>query len=495
MRGNPMRWMTRTLALCSALSLVSPVLDAEARSHKKDDEEASSDEPKKEKAKKEDADGEKAEKVVLTDKAELRAEPSLIGKVVKKLRKKEKVEFVKRSPDGKWANVRKGKVEGWVESELLEGLPPFVVAAVEKPAPPPPPPPVAPPPPPPPPKDVCPNVDGNQEFVPVGLVKDASGKCVVEKEAPPEEKAAAEEKAKAAAAPPEGPKIYRDGLKGFHFSVGGGIALLASSIQATTSSGLVPELYNYHVDNLPALGLQARLGYTYGYKWLRVGIDGGYRFGGGTSIVVQLPDRESLPTPGPGGGPQTSTLRTPRQELATTAHDADAAVSFGGYLQLPKNLELAIRLRAGMQFFGFIPELNATTPLPQELFYGPLIGALVEFQSQFVPGFGFRLDGGYIPYAVRQENVSLRDSDQTSSRGFYAGLGGAARLFKGFELELSYRVLGTSTDFAAGSIPERLLRDRDPEVQRLARAGETLVSGSRSTVQHTLAINFVFFRH
>ena len=174
-------------------------------------------------------------------------------------------------------------------------------------------------------------------------------------------------------------------LKGqYSDSVGGGIALLASSIQATTSSGLVPELYNYHVDNLPALGLQARLGYTYGYKWLRVGIDGGYRFGGGTSIVVQLPDRESLPTPGPGGGPQTSTLRTPRQELATTAHDADAAVSFGGYLQLPKNLELAIRLRAGMQFFGFIPELNATTPLPQELFYGPLIGALVEFQSQFV---------------------------------------------------------------------------------------------------------------
>jgi hypothetical protein len=148
-----------------------------------------------------------------------------------------------------------------------------------------------------------------------------------------------------------------------------------------------------------------------------------------------------------------------------------------------------------MQFLGFFPELNATTPLPQELYYGPLIGGLVEMQSQFVPGFGFRLDGGYIPYAIRQQNAGLRDSDQATSRGFYVGFGGAARIFKGFDIELSYRLLSTSTDFAQGSIPERLVRDRDPEVQRLARAGETLMSGSRSTAQHTLTLNFVFFRH
>lgn len=337
----------------------------------------------------------------------------------------------------------------------------------------------------------------------MGLVKDKTGKCVVEKEPekPATVVAAEPATAKADAAADKEPEKPRDGLRGFTLSIGGGLGLLGSNIQATTQqNGLKPELYNYHIDNLPALGLQARFGYTYGWKWLRVGFDAGYRFAGATTIVVQLPDRVSLPAAGPGGGPVTSVLHTPRQDLNTTAHDADAAVKFGGYIALPKRLELAIHLRAGLQILGFIPELNRTTPLPQEIYYGPLIGGQIEFQSRFTPGFGIRADGGYIPYAVRFQNngsannPGLHDADPYSTTGFYAGGGLSVRVLPGFEVEVTYRLLNMTTNFPQGSVPERLLTDRDPGVKQLAAAGETIQSGSRSTQMQTLSLNLVFFR-
>jgi hypothetical protein len=187
-------------------------------------------------------------------------------------------------------------------------------------------------------------------------------------------------------------------------------------------------------------------------------------------------------------------LSTPQQQLATTAHDADVGLSFGGYFKLPKKLELSVRLRTGLQVQAFLPELNSTTPLPQQVFYGLLLGPVVELQSQSVPGFGARLDAGIIPVGLLTETPGLYDGTPASSFGYYFGLAGAYRILPGFELELNYRILSTSTSFAQGSTPERLAYDRDPEVQRLAKMGETLMSGSRTTLQHTLAINLVFFR-
>lgn len=291
------------------------------------------------------------------------------------------------------------------------------------------------------------------------------------------------------------PKLPREGLRGFMLSIGGGAALLNSGMRGTTSSGLIPELYNYHVDTLPGLSLQARVGYTYGYKWLRVGVDAGYRFAGGSAIVIQLPDRDSIPGQGQGGSASTVPLHTARQELAVTTHDADAGFSFGGYFRLPKRLEMSVRARGGLQVLGFIPEFNAAASLPQEVFYGPTVGGIIDFQTQFAPGVGVRIDGGYIPYAVRLENAGLRDADHKQSTGYYVGGGISGRILPGFEVELTYRLLSTTTTYQEGSVPERLARDRDPEIQRLVKTGgETLASGQRDTGQHSINLNLVFFR-
>ncbi|MBL9006318.1 MAG: hypothetical protein JNJ46_18835 [Myxococcales bacterium] len=448
--------------------------------------------------------------VVTTEKTDLRAEGDDLAKVLKHLKKKDKLEYVSRSADGKWVQVRKGKVEGWVSASVLEGVPAtetnVTMAAVgaggDKPA-----------------ADAkAPAADAAKPTA--GDTKTAAAKPPEKTPAPaitpaapspappPPPPPAVEPPAAVAAAPPvAAPPVkaepmepavvapLRDGLRGFTLSIGGGAALLNSAMRGSTSSGLVPELYNYHVDTLPGLSLQARVGYTYGHKWLRVGVDAGYRFAGGSTIVIQLPDRDSIPGQGQGGAATTVPLHTARQELAVTTHDADAGLSFGGYFRLPKRLEMSIRARGGLQVLGFIPEFNALTSLPQEIFYGPSVGGIIDFQMQSVPGVGVRLDGGYIPYALRLQNSGLRDAEHKQSTGYYVGAGVSGRILPGFEVELTYRLLSTTTTYQEGSTPERLGRDRDPEIQRLVKSGmETLASGTRETGQHSINVNLVFFR-
>lgn len=486
-------------ALCGAALVLLPTADVAARK-KKDDAAETADAGK--------TAASKSVTVVTKDKTDLRAEGNDLAKVLKHLKKKDKLDYVSRSADGKWVQVRKGKVDGWVSADILEGLPAadagLVMGAVgaggdkpspetkaatpdsSKPAPddaktaakPPEKPPEAasqPPATPPPASEPSPSAQPANTAVATAAATPAP--------------------ADAPAAEPEAPRAPRDGLRGFMLSIGGGAALLNSSMRGTTSSGLVPELYNYHVDTLPALSLQARLGYTYGHKWLRVGVDAGYRFAGGSTIVIQLPDRDSIPGQGQGGSATTVPLHTARQELAVTTHDADAGLSFGGYFRIAKRLEMSVRARGGLQVLGFIPEFNSLTSLPQEIFYGPSVGGIIDFQTQSVPGLGVRIDGGYIPYAVRLQNSGLRDADHKQSTGYYVGGGISGRILPGFEVELTYRLLSTTTTYLEGSVPERLARDRDPEIQRLAKSGmETLTSGTRETGQHSININLVFFR-
>jgi hypothetical protein len=277
------------------------------------------------------------------------------------------------------------------------------------------------------------------------------------------------------------------------------VALLGSSIAATTQTGLTPELYNYQINSLPALAVQASLGYTFAYRGLRVGLDGGYRFAGATSVVVQLPDRDSLPMTVAGGGMTTTVLKTPKQLIPTTGHDGDVAFSIGGYIALPARLDLSLRARAGFQMFGFLPEFNNATPLPQEVFYGPHVGAVVEFGSRFIPGFGLRLSGGYIPYAVRVENAGLRDGQQDSSTGYFLGASAAVRLLRGFDVELAYRMLSTTSSYLVDSNPERLKYDRDPTIrgrymtEKLALNSDSSAP-TRSTSQQTITLGLVFLR-
>ena len=87
----------------------------------------------------------------------------------------------------------------------------------------------------------------------------------------------------------------------------------------------MPELYNYHVDMLPGLSLQARVGYVFGYKWLRVGVDAGYRFAGGSTIVIQLPDRDSVPGRGRGR----------RRDDGALAHGASGAAGLPRTMLMP----------------------------------------------------------------------------------------------------------------------------------------------------------------
>ncbi len=487
-------------ALLGAALLILPAGEVGARK-KKDEAEAAAPAGKA-------ADAKDA-KLVTKDKTDLRAEGNDLAKVVKHLKKKEKLEYVSRSADGKWVQVRKGKVEGWVPADMLEGLPASDTAMAmgpvgsggdkpgtdgksggadtkpaggdskavaakppEKPPEPASPPPAATPPP------AAPEPMASPGTTPAATSPAAGANAAAENS--PE---------------PPAPKLPREGLRGFMLSIGGGAALLNSGMRGTTSSGLVPELYNYHVDMLPGLSLQARVGYVFGYKWLRVGVDAGYRFAGGSTIVIQLPDRDSVPGQGQGGAATTVPLHTARQELPVTTHDADAGLSFGGYFRLPKRLEMSVRARGGLQVLGFIPEFNAATALPQELFYGPSVGGIIDFQTQFAPGIGVRIDGGYIPIGVRVENPGLRDGDHKQSSGYYVGGGISGRILPGFEVELTYRLLSTSSSYAPGSVPERLGRDRDPEIQRLVKSGgETLTTGQRETGQHSINLNLVFFR-
>lgn len=441
------------------------------------------------KKKKDDAAAESATpQVVVTEKAELKADPSDNGKVLKKLKGKDKLDFVERSPDGKWAKVKKGKVEGWVQASALEGLP----AAPAKPEPAKPEPVKVETPPEKKPEPVAPTTVTTNPAVTAPAT--TAQKPPVTTTTTVEPPATPPPTTTVAAKPEEPvtqPKAERLPLTGFWLGIGGGAALLGSKISATTSSGLTPELFNYHIDNQPALGLQLRLGYTFGYKAFRVGIDAGYRFAGATSIIINLPNRDPYPV----NGGSTAPLVTPRQEISTTSHDADAAFSIGGNIALPKRLDLSLRVRGGLQFFGFVPEINTTTPLPQEIFYGPHVGGIAEFQSRFVPGFGVRVEGGYIPYAVRSQNSGLRDGQQDKSTGYFVGGSLAVRIIRGFDVEVAYRMLSTTTKLLQGSDPERLRYDRDMNIRGLYNAGEKLDSGERSTGQQTLTLNLVFLRN
>ena len=463
----------RAAALTGALALT--VLPQSSLGEKKTDDAAAAEpdeaEPKHSKKNREPA----GPKVTVVDKGELRADSSDIGKVLKKLHKREHLEFIEWTADAKWVKVRKGKVEGFVLAEQLEGLPPAPAvetkdaaaqtstaeATAEAKAPPPPPPPP---------------------------VVEAPVKPPEPPKTKPDDSQAAQN-----ASSGLGP-VSKLPLSGVWISIGGGVSILGSSMAATTQSGLVPELFNYEVNNLPALGLQASVGYIFGYKALRVGIDVGYRFAGATSIIVQLPNRDSLPMTGANGATTTQVLATARQQIQTTGHDADASFSIGGCINLPKQLDLSIRARAGIELFSFLPEFNLQTPLPQEIFYGPHVGAAVDLGSRYAPGFGVRVNGGYIPYAVRQENTGLRDGAQDTSTGYYFGLSAAFRILRGFDIELAYRLLSTNTSYQAGSNPERLKYDRDPTIQR-NYASELLADGAyRTTSQQTVTIGLVFLR-
>lgn len=433
----------------------------------------------------------KPAKVVLSDKAELKDSPSDSATTVKKLHANDKLEFVEYSPDGKWAKVKKSKAEGWLSASVLTGLPPFVAASAS----------------------TATTPTANAQTDKPASSTPAPAQTVAETPTPAATPVQAEPAKPASVEPPKPvpvapPPVVADNdppaptpesrlpLSGFFLSVGGGAALLNSGMSGRMASGLAPELYNYDISNLPSLGLQARMGYTFGYKMLRVGVDAGYRFAGATSIVVQLPDRDSLPMTGVGGAMTTVVLKTPRQEIATTAHDADAALTVGVGISLPKQLALSIRARGGFNIFAFAPEFNSFTPLPQEIFYGPHVGGNLEFASRNAPGFGLRVEGGYIPYAVRQQNTGLRDGDQKKSTGYFIGGAAAVRVIRGFDIEVAYRMLSTSTDYNEGSVPERLIRDRDPSIQARARAGtETIATANRYTGQQTISVSLVFFRN
>lgn len=441
--------------------------------------------------------------VTLTDKADLKAEPTEIGKVLKKLKKKDKVEFLEKSPDGKWAKIRKGKLEGWVQVEVVDGLPateaakPTEVAKPVEPEK----------------KPDAPPPKPTPEVVKAPPVEPAKPVKPVEKHPEPVVVAPPVEPAKPVSPQPEKPPVVveapptkpepakpaRPGISGFFLSVGGGAGLVNTGMTGTLTSGTQPELYNYSVENLPAFGLQARLGYTFAWKGLRVGIDAGYRFAGGTSIVIQLPDRDSAPYPGAGGGPMTQPLTTPRQNLATTAHDGDAAINIGGYIRLPKRLELGLRARAGVEVIGLLPEFNAFTPLPQEIIYGPTVGAIVDFQTAFTPGFTMRLEGGGIPYGIRLQNSGLRDGTAQPAKGFYVGGTIGARIINGFDVEVGYRMLDISGDFESGSVAERYnLHDRDRVLFRdlgIQTTPDTIGTATRTYRQQTVTLNLVFFRH
>lgn len=467
------------LALCASL----PVGTAEARK-KKDEAEAAG-----------AVAAAPVVKVVVKDKGELRADPSDNGKVLKKVRPKEKVEFVERSSDGKWAKVRKSKVEGWLLADSLDGLP--AAKPVETPAPV-----KAETPPEKKPEPATPTTATTQGGGAVAGTSSGTKPATPTTVTPTEPTPPATPPPVVArpAEPPKAPeepqstsvRVERLPFTGFFLSIGGGAALLDSSMSARTSGyQLEPELFNYSIKTLPALGLQARLGYLFGYKMFRVGIDAGYRFAGATSIVINLPTRDPYPLT----GGSTASLITPRQEVSTTAHDADAALSIGASIALPKRLDLSIRARAGFELFAFVPELNNNAALPQEIFYGPHVGGVLEFQSRFIPGFGIRAEGGYIPYAVRTQNNGLRDGQQDKSTGWFAGGSAGVRIIRGFDVELSYRILSTTTSYLAGSDPERLRYDRDPNIRTIYTMGEKLEYGTRTTAQQTLTLNLVFFRN
>ncbi len=468
-------------------------------------------------------------KVTAITKTVLRAEPTEIGKPLGKVRPSEKLLFVDRSPDGKWAQVRKGRVAGWILVEELSGVPDAAAALppvptevpakplVATPTPVTPPTPVAVKPAPVAVKPAPVAVKPTPVAPPDTVLRDDPPRTPSETHpavVPPPSVSTGPAVATGPAGPgatgPLSSIAPRVPLSGLWFSVGGGIALLGSSFasaidpKTAPAGSLNPELFNYSIDTLPGLAVQGRVGYTYGYRALRVGVDGGYRFAGATSIVVKLPERDSEPRPQvqPDGSIATvsTVLRATRSTVGLTAHDIDLAVSVGGYFALGSKLEMSLRARGGLQIQAFLPDFNPGAVLPKEVLYGPQVGAIVELQSRAIPGFGLRLEGGYIPYAVRTENDGARDAVPTklstldeSSTGYYGGGSVALRVTPGFDVELGYRLLSTSTTFADNSTSQRLAFDRDDVVKGRATT-ETFSSSSRSTSQQTLWIGVAFRR-
>lgn len=443
----------------------------------------------------------------------LRAQASEIGKPLTKVKPRDRLTFVEFSPDRKWAQVRKGRVAGWILAEELIGLPDALPSPPptppdpgpgDAPTPAPAPTPISPRPGPGPgPGTTKPPAPAPTPVRPAPApVRPAPAPEARPKDPPADPVAAAPApQPQAAPAPAPGRSPWLP-LSGPWISVGGGVGLLSSAFDSTFKSGLDPELYRYSLDFLPAVGAQARLGYTFGHKWLRVGVDAGYRFGGGGTIVIKLKDKDGLPSQPGGTG---AMLPAQRQNIPVTAHDADGALSFGGYLGLGNKLEMSLRLRAGLQFQAFLPDFNASAVLPKEIAFGPLIGGVVELQTRSVPGFGVRLDGAYIPYAEHQQNPGAHDSlcpanspaecrsrpEQTT--GFNLGGSVSFRVVRDFEVELGYRLLSMRTVYAEGGQPERLAFDRDPVVR--ARApGEVLLSAERTTLQQTIFLGVAFRR-
>ena len=434
---------------------------------------------------------------MVTAKSVLRAEASATGKAMVKVRPKEKVVFLQRSPDGKWAQVKKGKVAGWISVDELDGVPADDTAANNqvKPAQAPTPPPVE--------KPV------EKQVVVEKIVEKIVEKPVdriVEKQVFVDRIV---EKEKIVERPGTGGLgSIRSGLPlaGPFFGVAGGASLLGSKFTSNFKSGLDPELFKYELANLPAVAVQARLGYIFGYKALRVGVDGVYRFAGGAQIVVKFPEKDGLPSSQP-GAPQSPVLPFQRQTMSVTAHDAEGAVSIGAAFGIKDKVDLGLRARGGLQIQGFLPDFNPSAVIPKELFYGPFAGLAIDLQTRSAPGFGLRLEGAYIPYAVRQENDGARDAiclsnategtpclqSPESSAGFSAGGSLAFRVVRGFDVELGYRMLWTWTNYADGNISQRLRFDRDDEIKRRAPS-EVISSARRDTMQQTMYLGVAFRR-
>jgi hypothetical protein len=462
-------------------------------------------------------------KVTINAKSALRAEPSDTGMPVGKVRAGEKVVFVKVSDDGKWVQVRKGRFAGWIAASEVDNLPsdatlpkaPTGPTEVTPPVPTPvvTPVPVAP-------VQVQPVTPVQvQPVAPVQVqpVAPVQVQPVAPVQTPPPSDTPALVPVPApvpaggeVGAPPPAPVVApRLPLSGLLLGVGGGVALLTSQFSSTFKSGLQPELFNYNVQNLPALALAAHIGYTYGYRGFRLGVDAGYRFAGATAIVVKLPEKDSLPLTVMGSAATMSeVLPYERQVVNVTSHDVDAAASIGGYFTLGKYLEMSLRARGGLQVLAFVPQFNSDSVLPQEVFYGPMAGGVIDFQSRAVPGFGLHVEGAYIPYAVRQEPTGGQDvaasaantgNNPEKSTGYNVAGSLAFRVAPGFDVELGYRMLFTQTQYgndpnAADSYySPRMAFNRDPTLAYFFKT-ELLTSAQRTTEQQSIYLGVTFRR-
>ena len=85
-----------------------------------------------------------------------------------------------------------------------------------------------------------------------------------------------------------------------------------------------------------------------------------------------------------------------------------------------------------------MPEFNIQTPLPQEILR---VRTWRGGRSRVAvrAGLRVRVNGGYIPYAVRQENTGLRDGNIRTPTGYFWPVY-AFRILRGFDIELAYRL-------------------------------------------------------